>query len=260
MSGTKRLKIERPLVFVDLETTGVNTSIARIVEMTVLKIHPDGAEEEKSARVNPGMPIPPGATKVHGITDEDVADKPGFNQYAKSFLDFFDGCDIGGFNAIRFDVPLLVAEFKRAGLEFHLEGRNIVDPMVIFHSYEPRDLAAAYQKYCGKPLENAHSAAVDVRAAAEILGAQVQLYPDLPQGVAELHDVCHHLDLDWIDNDGRLIKSEQGALLAFGKHNGRLLRDLVKEDPEYLEWILSSDMSQQVKDVVAVALGPDGSD
>lgn len=144
MCDAKQLKIERPLVFVDLETTGVNTSIARIVEVTVLKIHPGGFEEERSVRVNPGMPIPPGATKVHGITDDDVSDKPRFDQYAKSLLEFFDGCDIGGFNAIRFDIPLLVAEFERAGLAFSLEGRNIVDPLVIFHSYEPRDLAAAY--------------------------------------------------------------------------------------------------------------------
>ena len=215
MSTTKRLKMERPLVFIDLETTGVNTSTDRIVEITVLKIHSDGAREEKSERVNPGIPIPPSATKVHGITNEDVADKPGFVQYAKGIHAFFDGCDVGGYNAIRFDIPLLTAEFNRVGLEFDLAGRNVVDPMVIFHQHEPRDLAAAYEKYCGKSLVDAHSATADVRAAAEIFEAQVLFYPDLPEKMAELHEVCHPREPDWIDDEGKLIQSDQGPLIGF---------------------------------------------
>ena len=216
MSDAKHLKLDRPLVFVDLETTGVNVTTDRIVEITVLKIHPDGSQEEKSERVNPGIPISPGATRVHGITDEDVADKPGFDQYARSILSFFDGCDIGGFNAIRFDIPLLTAEFKRVGLDFDLADRNVVDPMVIFYRQEPRDLAAAYKKYCGKSLENAHSSTADVQAAAEIFDAQVRLYPELPEGMAALHEVCHPREPDWIDDEGRLVKSEHGPLITFG--------------------------------------------
>ena len=254
MSETKHLKLDRPLVFVDLETTGVNTSTDRIVEMTVLKIHPDGSKEEKSERVNPGIPISPDATKVHGITNEDVADKPGFSQYARSIHSFFYGCDIGGFNAIRFDIPLLTAEFKRVGLEFDLEGRKVVDPMVIFYQHEPRDLAAAYEKYCGKSLDNAHSSAADVQAAAEIFEAQVRFYPELPEEMAELHEVCHPREPDWIDDEGKLIQSEQGPLIAFGRYNGRSLKELVSEDPGYLQWILSQDFSRQVKDVVDSAL------
>ena len=254
MTDQTSLKITRPLAFFDLETTGVNPARDRIVEISVLKIHPDGSKDEKTVRVNPGMLIPPGATKVHGITDEDVAGLPSFSHYSGSLLEFFDGCDIGGFNAIRFDVPLLVAEFTRAGHSFDLAGRSVVDPMVIFHIYEPRNLTAAYQKYCGKTLEDAHTSTADVRAAAEIFQAQVQLYPDLPKGMAELHEVCQRRDPDWIDDKGRLIQSEQGPLIAFGKYNGRALDDLASEDPSYLQWILSNDFSQEVRNIVADAL------
>jgi DNA polymerase-3 subunit epsilon len=251
VAETKQLKLERPLVFVDLETTGVNPAIDRIIDVTVLRIYPDGSEEEKNVRVNPGIPIPSGATEVHGITDEDVASLPGFAAYAKSLLDFFDDCDIGGFNAIRFDVPMLVAEFARVGLNFVLEGRSIVDPMVIFHAYEPRDLVPAYQKYCGKTLEDAHTSAADVKAAAEIFKAQVQLYPELPEGVVELHEICHPRNPDWIDDDGRLLHSDQGPLIGFGKYRGRLVEELAGEDPGYLQWILS----QEVKGIISDALG-----
>lgn len=251
MSESKSLSIVRPLVFVDLETTGVNPAMDRIVDVTVLKIHPDGTEEEKTVLVDPGIPIPPSATKVHGITNEDVAGLPRFTQYAKSLIEFFDGCDIGGFNVIRFDLPMLVAEFTRAGLVFNVSGRSVVDPMVIFHTFEPRDLAAAYQKYCGKTLEDAHTSVADVRAAAEIFQAQVRLYQELPQVMTELHEICHPVDPDWIDDQGRLIQSEQGPLIGFGKYNGKLLKELAGEDPGYLRWLLSQDFSQQVKDIVA---------
>jgi len=254
MADQTSLKITRPLAFVDLETTGVNPTIDRIVDITVLKIHPDGTKEEKTIRVNPGIPISPGATKVHGITNEDVAGLPSFSQYSKGLFEFFDGCDIGGFNAIRFDVPLLVAEFTRAGHSFDLAGRSVVDPMVIYHSYEPRDLAAAYQKYCGKTLEDSHTSTADVRAAAEIFQAQIQLYPDLPQEMSELHEVCHPRNPDWIDDNGRLIRSKQGPLIAFGKYNGRALEDLAVEDPGYLKWILSQGFSQEVQNLAAEAL------
>ena len=233
MTDQTSLKIIRPLAFFDLETTGVNPARDRIVEISVLKIHPDGSKDEKTVRVNPGMLIPPGATKVHGITDEDVAGLPSFSHYSESLLAFFDGCDLGGFNAIKFDVPLLVAEFSRAGHSFDLAGRSVVDPMVIFHIYEPRDLTAAYQKYCGKTLEDAHTATADVRAAAEIFQAQVQLYPDLPKGMGELHEVCQRRNPDWIDDEGRLIQSEQGPLIAFGKYNGRTLYDLAAAYQKY---------------------------
>ena len=149
------LSLNRPIAFIDLETTGLNPSFDRIIELSVLKVHPDGSEEVKSVRVNPEMPISAGATRVHGIKDADVAGEPTFSQYAKNLLAFLDGCDLSGFNAIRFDLPMLRAEFARVGMQFDLENRKVVDPMVIFHQMEPRDLGAAYGKYCGKTLDGA---------------------------------------------------------------------------------------------------------
>ena len=172
------LSQDRPIAFIDLETTGLNPSFDRIIELSALKVHPDGSEEVKSVRVNPEMPISAGATRVHGITDADVAGEPTFRQYAKNLLAFLDGCDLSGFNAIRFDLPMLRAEFARVGMQFDLDNRNVVDPMVIFHQMGPRDLGAAYSKYCGKTLDDAaHTSAGDVRAAMEIHDAQVQLHP-----------------------------------------------------------------------------------
>ena len=148
----KNLILSKPIVFLDLETTGLNRSSDRIVELTVLKFQPDGQEEERSVRLNPEIPISPGAARVHGISDEDVAEKPTFRHYAKSLMSFLEGCDIGGFGVARFDLPILQEEFRRAGLEFDLEERRVVDPLIIYHKYEPRDLASALEKYCGQTL------------------------------------------------------------------------------------------------------------
>ena len=157
----QELRRDRPLAFIDVETTGLSPSSDRIVELTVLKIHPDGAEELKSARINPEIPIPAEATEVHGISNEDVSDKPKFRDYAKSLLGFLDDCDIGGFGVKRFDLPILEAEFRRAGLDFSNRGRHILDAQVIYHKLEPRDLATAYRKYCGKELQHAFEALLD---------------------------------------------------------------------------------------------------
>ena len=160
------LPLDRPIAFIDLETTGLNPLFDRIIELSALKVYPDASEEVKSVRVNPEMPISAGATRVHGIKDEDVAGEPTFRQYAKNLLAFLDGCDLSGFNAIRFDLPMLRAEFARVGMQLDLDNRSVVDPMVIFHQMEPRDLGAAYSKYCGKTLDGAaHTSAGDVRAA-----------------------------------------------------------------------------------------------
>ena len=150
------LSLDRPIAFIDLETTGLNPLFDRIIELSALKVYPDASEEVKSVRVNPEMPISAGATRVHGIKDEDVAGEPTFRQYAKNLLAFLDGCDLSGFNAIRFDLPMLRAEFARVGMHFDLEDRSVVDPMVIFHQMEPRDLGAAYIKYCVKPWTKPH--------------------------------------------------------------------------------------------------------
>ena len=250
----ENLKLQRQIVFIDVETTGLDTSYDRIIELTVLKIFPEGTEEQKSVRFNPDVPIPSAATKVHGIKDEDVAQEPPFRKYAKSLMAYLDGCDLAGFGIIRFDIPILAAEFKRAGLELDLEGRRIVDPLLIYHKFEPRDLAAAYRTYCGKELEEAHTSAADVRASLEILDAQLSAHPELPKKIDELHEYCHPREPDWIDDEGRLILTDQGPTLGFGKYRGLLLGEVVGLGPEYLEWIVDSDFSRQVKDVIADAL------
>ncbi len=244
------ISLTNPICYLDLETTGVNPQVDRIVEITVLRVDPDGTTQQRTVRVNPGTSIPSGATAVHGITDEMVSGEPGFAQYAKGFYAFLGGCDLGGFGIKGFDVPLLRAEFLRAGIDFVIEGRRIVDALVLFHQREPRDLTAAYSRYCGKVLEDAHTSMKDVLAAKEILEAMVELYPDLGNTVEQLHSACHIKDASWIDDDGKLIVSENGPALGFGKHRGRPLKELADTDPGYLNWILTSDFTATVKDVV----------
>ncbi len=250
----KNLKLERPIAFIDLETTGLSTGSDRIVELTVLKVYPEGTEELKSKRINPGIPIPQQATEVHGITDEDVRDEPSFRQFAQSLQDFMEGCDIGGFNVKKFDLPLLEAEFKRAGLKFSREGRRIIDALVIFHKNEPRDLPAAYRKYCGKELEEAHTSLADVRAAAEILDSQLEFYTDLPRDVAELDVYCNPKDPNWIDDEGKFVWSEDGATFGFGQYKGKLLKKIASLDRGYLDWIVGGDFSDEVKHIAMDAL------
>ena len=250
------LKIGKPIVFLDLESTGLNPKRDKVVEITVIKLLPDGSEEVKTVRVNPGVPIPASATEVHGISDDDVASEPEFGQYAKGLLEFLDGCDLGGYNALRFDIPLLQAEFERAGLFFSLDGRNLLDPMKIFHTKEPRDLQAAYRKYCGKDLENAHTSEADVRAAIAVLDAQLSEYPDIGSDPEEVGSFCNSRPPEWIDLNGRLIKTDNGPMLSFGKYRDTLVSELVTSDPGYLEWMLSSDFDAEVKDAIrAIWLG-----
>jgi len=250
----KNLHLLKSIVFLDVETTGLSTSNDRIVQLTVLRVDPDGREEERSVRLNPGIPISSGATRVHGISDEDVADKPTFSQYAKGLMSFLEGCDLGGFGIISFDVPILQAEYRRAGLELEMEGRRVVDTLFIYHKYEPRDLASAFEKYCGKTLQDADTSTAAVRAAAEILDSQVAHYQDLPPDVEHLHELCHPREPDWIDDEGKLILSDQGVALGFGKYSGRLLQDVGHLDREYLEWICNADFSNQVKETVRAVL------
>ena len=253
--GMKNLQLDRPLAFIDIETTGVKPNSDRIVEMSILKIHPNGGREYKSHRMNPGMPIPPEATAVHGITDDDVKDELRFRQYAKSIKDFLENCDIAGFNVINFDLPCLEAEFHRVGVEFSRRGRMFVDSMVIFHQREPRDLTAAYMKYCNKEHENAHRAEEDAKVAAEVLEGQLEMYADLPKDVKGLCAICYRVNEDNIDAQGKFMWVEGEAVFNFGKHEGRKLKDIAAEYPDYLEWIVEkSDLSAEVKDIAFKAL------
>lgn len=250
----KNLEFDRPIAFIDVETTGLNVSSDRIVELTILKIYPDGNEELKSHRINPGIPIPAEATDIHGITDEDVVDEPHFQQYSRSICAFLDGCDIGGFGVKRFDLPILEAEFKRVGVEFSRRGRRILDTLIIYHKLHPRDLAAAYKEYCGSELENAHTSGGDARAAAEILEAQLRIHTELPRDVAGLCEFCDGEEANRVDAEGRFIWSEGEAIFTFGKYKGQSLKSVVSMDEEYIEWLARADFSLEIKEIAINAL------
>jgi len=250
----RNLKLERPLAFIDVETTGLNPYSDRIVELSILKIHPDGREEYKSHRANPQQLIPAEATAIHGITDADVADEPVFSQYAKSVRDFLEGCDIAGFNVIRFDLPCLETEFTRANVEFSRRGRYLVDSQVIYHKREPRTLEAAYQKYCGKEMVNAHRAEEDAKATAEILDSQLEMYQDLPRDAAGLCALCYQVGENAVDSEGKFTWSQGEATFNFGKHKERSLREIAVDYPDYLEWMSRGDFSPEIKDIVIKAL------
>ena len=222
----KNLKFDRPIAFIDVETTGLQPYSDRIVELSILKIHPDGTEEYKSHRVNPGVSIPAETTAIHGITDADVASEPMFQQYAKSVRDFLEDCDIAGFNVIRFDLPCLEAEFARANVEFSRSERYFVDSQIIFHQREPRNLQAAYQKYCNRDMVNAHSAEEDAKVSAEVLDCQLEIYQDLPRDVPGLSALCYRVEKNYIDSEGKFIWIEDEAVFNFGKYNGHLLREI----------------------------------
>jgi DNA polymerase-3 subunit epsilon len=250
----EKLQLEGPIAFIDVETTGKRPRSARIVELSILRVQPDGGEEYKSHRVNPEVPIPAEASAIHGITDADVAGEPAFRQYARSVSEFLDGCDVAGFNVVGFDLPVLEAEFKRAGVAFSRKGRQVVDSMVIFHEKERRDLKAAYLKYCGRELDNAHSAKEDAMASAEVLMGQLEMYADLPRDVPGLCAFCARGKGDYVDDEGRFVWAEGEAAFGFGPHEGRLLKEVASEDPGFLEWMLRRDFPPDVQDIVNNAL------
>lgn len=242
-----KLNLSRPVVFFDLETTGTNITADRIVEISIIKVHPDGNELEKTRRVNPEMPIPAEATAVHHITDEDVASCPTFKQIARSLAEIFADSDIAGFNSNRFDIPLLLEEFHRAGISLDLSRTRFIDVQTIFHKKEQRTLIAAYKFYCGKNLEEAHSATADTRATYEVLMAQLDRYPDLVNDVKALSEYSSHTRN--VDFAGRLIYDDRHReVINFGKYKGKLAEDVLRRDPGYLGWIMQGDFPQNTKD------------
>lgn len=250
----KNLQLDRPIAFIDVETTGLSPYSDRVVELSILKVHPDGAEEYKSHRINPGIPIPAEATAVHGITDADVAGELAFQRYARSIRDFLEDCDIAGFNVIRFDLPCLEAEFARANVEFSRQGRYLVDSQVIYHKRDPRDLKAAYRKYCGKEIEGAHSAEEDAKATAQVLDGQLEMYQDLPRDVSGLCALCYQVEENCVDAEGKFVWVEGEVVCNFGRHKGRLLKEIAVDNPGYLEWISHGDFSIEVKEIANKAL------
>jgi DNA polymerase-3 subunit epsilon len=252
----KNLKLLKPIVFIDLETTGLNPWADRIVEATFLKFYPDGNSELITKLINPEVPIPDEATAIHGITDSDVAGKPNFKQCSAELVAFIADCDIAGFNVKRFDLTFLETEFRRAGVNFSRQNRSIIDALVIYHKLEQRNLEAAYQRYCGKELCGGHSSIADVRATVEILDAQISLYAQLPKDVCGLHEFCCDPgETNWVDPLGRFITIGDEITFNFGKHKGERLKDVAKSDPDYLDWILhKSDFSLEVQEIVLSTL------
>lgn len=244
-----QLKLERPLIFFDLETTGTNITKDRIVEFSYIKVFPDGHDESKTRRLNPEMPIPAGASAVHKIYDEDVKDCPTFRQISKALLQIFDGCDIAGYNSNKFDVPLLIEEFGRAGLNFDVSGRRFIDVQNIFHKMEQRTLVAAYKFYCGKSLEDAHSALADTRATYEVLLGQLDRYSDLENDVeklAEFSRVGKSVDLA-----ARIVLNDNDVpVFNFGKHKGEPVKDVFRREPSFYSWMMQGDFPKNTKDVI----------
>lgn len=244
-----KLKLKNPLVIFDLETTGINIVTDRIVEISYLKIYPNGDEESRTMKINPTIPIPDKVSQIHGITDKDVKDAPTFQEVARSIANIFEGCDFAGFNSNKFDIPLLAEEFIRADVDIDLIKRKFIDVQVIFHKKEQRTLAAAYRFYCNKTLENAHSAEADTLATFEILEAQLERYEDLPTDIDALSKYSSHNRN--VDFAGRIIFDDNGIeVFNFGKYKGQQVEDVLKKDPAYYSWILNSEFPLYTKKIL----------
>ena len=242
------LKLTRPIIFFDLETTGVDTSRDRIVEISLVKVMPDGEEIIKTRRINPEMHIPAEASEIHHITDEDVKDCPTFRQIAKSLYQFMEGSDFGGFNSNRFDLPMLVEEFLRAGVDVNFKNRRFIDVQNIFHKKEERTLVAAYRFYCDKDLTEAHSAEADTLATYEVLKAQLEKYGDLENNIEFLSKYSSRGET--ADYAGRIGYNEKGEeIFLFGKHKGRSVSEVFSADPSYYAWLMNGDFPAYTKKV-----------
>ena len=245
-----KLNLKNPIVFFDLETTGVNINTDRIVEICYLKVYPNGNEESKTIRINPEMHIPEQSSAVHGIYDEDVADCPTFKEVAKNIARDMEGCDIAGFNSNRFDVPLLAEEFLRAGVDIDMSRRKFIDVQVIYHKLEQRTLSAAYKFYCNKNLEDAHTAEADTRATYEVLKAQLDRYPDELQNdmvfLSEYSSFTRNVDFA-----GRMVYNEQNIpIFNFGKYKGQSVAEVLRKDPGYYSWMLQGDFTLNTKQML----------
>lgn len=242
-----KLNLKNPIIFFDLETTGTNITKDRIVEISYLKVDPNGKEEIKTKRINPEMPIPKESSAIHGITDEDIKDAPTFKQIAKSLADQIEGCDLAGFNSSRFDIPLLAEEFLRVGLDVDFSKKKLIDVQIIFHKREQRTLEAAYKFYCDKTLIDAHSAEADTIATYEVLKAQLDRYNDLPNDMGKLAEEYSFFN-DNVDLAGRIIRNENGIeVFNFGKHKGKPVSEVLRNEPSFYAWMMDADFPLNTK-------------
>lgn len=245
-----KLNLKNPLVFFDLETTGTNINTDRIVEICYLKVYPNGNEESKTLRINPGIHIPEESSAIHGIYDKDVVDCPHFKDVAKKIAADIEGCDLAGFNSNRFDIPVLAEEFLRAGVDVDMMKRKFVDVQVIYHKLEQRTLSAAYKFYCGKNLEDAHTAEADTRATYEVLKAQLDHYPDVLENDVNFLSEYSSYNKN-VDFAGRIVYNEQGVeVFNFGKYKGMSVAEVLKRDMGYYGWIMQGDFTLNTKNVL----------
>jgi DNA polymerase III subunit epsilon len=249
-----KLNLERPLVVFDLETTGVNFQSDKIVEISVIKVMPDGTQQIKTRRINPEMPIPAEASAIHGIYDKDVENEPTFKDISKNLYLYLEDCDLSGYNLIKFDVPMLVAEFKRVGLDFEVKSRRLIDAFVIFRKMFPRSLTGAYKFFCGKELEGAHGAEADTLATLEVLAAQLDKYDELPKSMDELHDFCDETDPDAVDSTGKFKWVGENVVVNFGKNSGTALRTIAVNNPGFLRWMMRGDFAEDAKNIAQNAM------
>ena len=244
-----KLSLTRPIVFFDIEATGLNVSTDRIVELCLLKVYPDGREETLTQRFNPGIHISEEASAVNGIKDEDVAQSPRFKEKAKDIAEKFKGCDIGGFNSNYFDIPMLVEEFIRAGVDFNISDCQFVDVQNIYHKMEKRNLSAAYKFYCNKDLEAAHTALADTKATYEVLQAQLDKYDGQLENNVSFLSVFSRRNNN-VDLAGRVVYNEEGVeIINFGKHKGHPVAEVLRKEPGYFNWIMQGDFTQNTKQV-----------
>ena len=240
-----KLQLTRPIAFIDLETTGLNISIEKIIEIAIVKILPDGTKQIKRKLLNPQIPIPASSSDVHGITDAMVKDAPTFKDVANEIKQFIENCDLVGYNSNRFDIPMLIEEFLRVGIEFTVEGKKLLDVQKVFHMMEQRTLSAAYKFYCHKLLENAHGAEVDASATWEILEAQVERYPQIGNTVESIVKFTGEDDI--VDFARRFVKENGVEIFNFGKHKGKPVSQVLKEEPQYYDWMMKGDFPMNTK-------------
>lgn len=256
------LNLSKPLIIFDLETTGLNLVTDRIVEYSLLKVLPDGSKEVRTQLINPGMPIPPESTRIHGISDEDVADKPLFKDMAAQLYSYIGNADLAGYNSNKFDIPFIIEEFLKAGIDFSLKGRRLIDVQNIFHKMEPRTLKAAYKFYCGRDIENAHSAEADMLATYEVLLAQIQKYADTPytdhngkESIPIKNDMQALYEFTFnkrnADIVGHIVFNEKNQeTFNFGKYKGKVVEEVFKTDLSYYDWIQRSAFPELTKRLV----------
>ncbi len=257
-----KLKLNKPFAVFDIETTGLNIGTDRIVEICIVRDNVDGSQDIKTMRINPTIPIPAVVTEIHGITNEDVKDCPTFAQVANQLNQFLDNCDLGGFNSNKYDVPLLVEEFLRAGIEFNLSGRRFVDVQNIFHRMEPRNLKAAYKFYCKKDIINAHSAEADTLATRDVLLSQLDMYQDVEytdsngktsvpivNDIQALHDFSFNSNN--VDLVGHIVFNNKNVeVFNFGKHKGKPVEEVFQKEPSYYDWMMKADFPLSTKKVL----------